>query len=198
VIVNGRIQRLTFSLAEADAVYGAASPNDSLKAVDFKASRATATGPELSQYKIIHFATHGVLNSKHPELSAILLSMIDETGRPVDGLLQLHEIYNLNLPAEMVVLSACETGIGKEIRGEGLIALTRGFMHAGAARVVASLWKVNDAATAELMAQFYREMFANGKRPAEALKEAQLSIAKQKRWRHPYFWAAFVLQGEWR
>jgi CHAT domain-containing protein len=71
-------------------------------------------------------------------------------------------------------------------------------MHAGAARVVASLWKVNDAATAELMAQFYREMFANGKRPAEALKEAQLSIAKQKRWRHPYFWAAFVLQGEWR
>ena len=198
VIVNGRIQRLSFSLAEADAVYGAASPNDSLKAVDFKASRATATGPELSQYKIIHFATHGVLNSKHPELSAILLSMIDETGRPVDGLLQLHEIYNLKLPAELVVLSACETGIGKEIRGEGLIALTRGFMHAGAARVVASLWKVNDAATAELMAQFYREMFTNGKRPAEALKEAQISIAKQKRWRHPYFWAAFALQGEWR
>ena len=198
VIVNGRIQRLNFSLAEADAVYGAAAPNDSLKAVDFKASRATATSAELSQYKIIHFATHGVLNSKHPELSAILLSMIDETGRPVDGLLQLHEIYNLNLPAEMVVLSACETGIGKEIRGEGLIALTRGFMHAGAARVVASLRKVNDAATAELMAQFYHEMFANGKRPAEALKEAQNSIAKQKRWRHPYFWAAFVLQGEWR
>lgn len=198
LIVNGRIQHLFFSAMEADAVYGAASPDVSLKATGFKASRATATDPELSQYKIIHFATHGVLNSKHPELSGILLSMIDETGRPVDGFLQLHEIYNLKLPAELVVLSACETGIGKQIRGEGLIALTRGFMHAGAVRVVASLWKVDDAATAALMAQFYKEMFTNGKRPAEALKEAQISIAKHKRWRDPYFWAGFVLQGEWR
>jgi len=185
-------------LMEADAVYGAAPPNDSLKAVGFKASRATAMDPALSQYKIIHIAAHGVLNSKHPELSAILLSMIDEQGRPVDGLLQLHEIYNLKLPAELVVLSACETGVGKQIRGEGLIALTRGFMYAGAVRVVASLWKVDDAATAALMAQFYKEMFANGKRPAEALKEAQISISKQKRWRDPYYWAGFVLQGEWR
>jgi CHAT domain-containing protein len=198
LIVNGRIQRLMFSSAEADAVYAAASPNDSLKAVGFKASRAMATAPELSQYKFIHIATHGVLNSKHPELSGILLSMIDETGRPVEGFLQLHEIYNLKLPAELVVLSACETGIGKQIRGEGLIALTRGFMYAGAERVVASLWKVDDAATAALMAQFYKEMFANGKRPAEALQAAQLSIAKNKRWRDPYYWAGFVLQGEWR
>ena len=198
LIVNGRIPRLKFALMEADAVYGAASPNDSLKAVGFKASRATAMDPALSQYKIIHIAAHGVLNSKHPELSAILLSMVDETGRPVDGLLQLHEIYNLKLPAELVVLSACETGVGKQIRGEGLIALTRGFMYAGATRVVASLWKVDDAATAALMAQFYKEMFANRKRPAEALKEAQISIAKQKRWRDPYYWAGFVLQGEWR
>ena len=198
LIVNGRIPRLKFALMEADAVYGAAPPNDSFKAVGFKASRATATDPVLSQYKIIHIAAHGVLNSKHPELSAILLSMIDETGRPVDGLLQLHEIYNLKLPAELVVLSACETGVGKQIRGEGLIALTRGFMYAGAVRVVASLWKVDDAATAALMAQFYKEMFANGKRPAEALKEAQISISKQKRWRDPYYWAGFMLQGEWR
>jgi len=198
LIVNGRIQRLMFSAAEADAVYAAASPYDSLKAVGFKASRATAIGPELSQYKFIHIATHGVLDTKHPELSGILLSMIDETGRPVDGFLQLHEIYNLKLPAELVVLSACETGIGKQIRGEGLIALTRGFMYAGAVRVVASLWKVDDAATATLMAQFYKEMFANGKRPAEALQAAQISIAKYKRWRDPYYWAGFVLQGEWR
>jgi CHAT domain-containing protein len=198
LIVNGRIPRLQFASMEADAVYGAASPNDSLKAVGFKASRATAMDPALSQYKIIHIAAHGVLNSKHPELSAILLSMIDERGRPVDGLLQLHEIYNLKLPAELVVLSACETGVGKQIRGEGLIALTRGFMYAGAVRVVASLWKVDDAATAALMAQFYKEMFANGKRPAEALKEAQISISKQKRWRDPYYWAGFMLQGEWR
>lgn len=198
LIVNGRIPRLKFALMEADAVYGAASPNDSFKAVGFKASRATAMDPALSQYKIIHIAAHGVLNSKHPELSAILLSMIDERGRPVDGLLQLHEIYNLKLPAELVVLSACETGVGKQIRGEGLIALTRGFMYAGAVRVVASLWKVDDAATAALMAEFYKQMFAGGKRPAEALKEAQINISKQKRWRDPYYWAGFMLQGEWR
>ena len=195
---DGRIPRLVFSLTEADAVYSAAPQTDSLKATAFKASRATATSPELSQYRIIHIATHGWVNSKHPELSAILLSMVDETGAPVDGILQLHEIYNLKLPAELVVLSACETGIGKQIRGEGLIALTRGFMYAGAARVVASLWKVDDSATAALMARFYKEMFTNGKTPAAALKAAQNYISEQKRWRDPYYWAGFVLQGEWR
>src|SRR4029079_3259197 len=123
LIVNGRIPRLKFALMEADAVYGAASANDSFKAVGFKASRATAMDPALSQYKIIHIAAHGVINSKHPELSAILLSMIDEQGRQSDGLIERHEIYNRKLPAELVVLSACETGVGKQIRGEGLIAL---------------------------------------------------------------------------
>ncbi len=198
VMVNGRIQRLMYSMEEANAVYAASSSPDSLKAIGFQASRATATSPELSQYRIIHIAAHGVLNSKHPELSGILLSLIDENGKPVEGFLQLHEIYNLKLPAELVVLSACETGIGKQIRGEGFIALTRGFMYAGAARVVASLWKVDDSATAALMAHFYREMFKNGRRPAEALKEAQIAISREKRWRHPYYWAGFVIQGEWR
>ena len=198
VAVNGRIQRLPFSRAEAEAVYAASPQADSWKVTGFKASRATATDPELSQYRIIHIATHGVVNSKHPELSGILLSMVDETGKPIDGFLQLHEIYNLKLPAELVVLSACETGIGKQIRGEGLIALTRGFMYAGAARVVASLWKVDDSATAELMAQFYKEIFTNGKRPAAALQAAQRHVSQRKRWREPYYWAGFVLQGEWR
>ncbi len=198
ISINGRIERLQFSRAEAEAVYAAAPQADSWKVTGFDASRATATSPELSQYKIIHIATHGLVNSKHPELSGILLSLVDETGKPVDGILQLHEIYNLNLPAELVVLSACETGIGKQIRGEGLIALTRGFMYAGAARVVASLWKVDDSATAELMAQFYKEIFTHGKRPAAALQAAQLHVSKQKRWREPYYWAGFILQGEWR
>ena len=198
ITVNGRIERLQFSRAEAEAVYSASPQADSWKVTGFKANRTTATGTELSQYKIIHIATHGVVNSKHPELSGILLSMVDETGRPVDGFLQLHEIYNLKLPAELVVLSACETGIGKEVRGEGLIALTRGFMYAGAARVVASLWKVDDSATAALMAQFYKEIFANGKSPAAALQAAQRHVSEHKRWREPFYWAGFVLQGEWR
>ena len=103
------------------------------------------------------------------------------------------------MPADMVVLSACQTGVGKRIKGEGLIALTRGFMYAGAARVVASLWKVDDSATADLMDQFYKEIFTNRKPPAAALRDAQIEMSKRPRWRDsPYYWAGFVLQGEWR
>ena len=195
---DGTLRRLSHSRTEAADISRHVPAKESLKALDFDASRATALSGELSKYQYIHFATHGILSLEHPELSGIALSMVDKKGQKQDGYLRLYEIYNLDLPAELVVLSACETGVGKQIRGEGLIALTRGFMYAGAKRVVASLWKVDDSATAELMAQFYKEMFVNKKRPPEALKEAQLSISKQRRWRSPYFWAGFVLQGEWR
>jgi CHAT domain-containing protein len=124
--------------------------------------------------------------------------MVDENGKEQDGYVRLYEIYNLNLPAELVVLSACQTGVGKQIRGEGLMALTRGFMYAGAARLVASLWKVDDAATAALMAEFYKQMFMNGKKPAAALREAQKYMSGQRRWQSPYYWAGFFIQGEWR
>lgn len=195
---DGTLPRLVKSRAEAAQISRLLPSNQSLKALDFKASRATALSGDLSKYQYVHFATHGVLSLEHPELSGIALSMVDEKGQKQDGYLRLYEIYNLNLPAELVVLSACETGVGKQIRGEGLIALTRGFMYAGAKRVVASLWKVDDSATAELMAQFYKEMFVNKRRPAEALQNAQVTISKQNRWRSPYYWAGFVLQGEWR
>jgi CHAT domain-containing protein len=154
--------------------------------------------PKLSRYRIVHLATHGVMDLQHPELSGVLLSMVDKNGKEKNGYLGLNEIYNLNWPAELVVLSACETGIGKEIKGEGLITLTRGFMYAGAARVVASLWKVNDRATAELMAEFYHQMIVNRTTPAAALRTAQLKLSRQQRWQNPHFWAGFVLQGEWR
>jgi CHAT domain-containing protein len=108
----------------------------------------SATSRELSQYRIVHFATHGLLDSQHPELSGLVLSLVDESGKPQNGFLRLHDIYNLNLPVELVVLSACNTGLGKDVRGEGLVGIVRGFMYAGAARVVASLWKVDDEATA--------------------------------------------------
>lgn len=192
------LARLAFSRREANAIMASAPAGGGMLALGFQASRATATGPELSQYRVVHFATHGLLNSEHPELSGVILSLFDEGGRRQDGFLELHEIYNLNLPAELVVLSACQTALGKDVRGEGLVGLTRGFMYAGARRVVASLWKVDDSATAELMGQFYREMLGKGLRPAEALRAAQLHMWQQRRWRSPYFWAAFVLQGEWR
>lgn len=197
---DGRLElpRLRFSRQEADAILAVTPPGSGLRAVDFQASRATATSPELSQYRIVHFATHGLLNSEHPELSGLVLSLVDKNGKPQEGFLELQDIYNLNLPADLVVLSACETGLGKEISGEGLMGMTRGFMYAGASRVVASLWKVSDAATAQLMAEFYRAMEKDHLAPAAALRAAQVRMWKQKRWSSPYYWAAFQIQGEWK
>jgi CHAT domain-containing protein len=195
---RGGFSRLPFSREEADAISALAPKNSSMKATDFRANRSTATSGELSHYRIIHFATHGLLNSERPELSGLVLSLVDENGRAQDGFLLMHEIYNLNLPADVVVLSACQTALGKQIRGEGLVGLTRGFMYAGAQRVVASLWNVDDLATAQLMKRFYRGMLKEGLRPAAALRAAQLETLKQKRWSSPFFWAAFTIQGEWK
>lgn len=192
------ISRLLSSREEADAIMAVAPAGTRMKATDFGASRATATSAELGQYRIVHFATHGLLNSEHPELSGLVLSLVDEQGKSQDGFLRLHDIYNLNLPVDLVVLSACSTGLGKEVRGEGLVGIVRGFMYAGAARVVASLWKVDDEATAELMKRVYQQMLQGGLTPAAALRAAQIDMWKQKRWRAPYYWAAFVLQGEWK
>jgi CHAT domain-containing protein len=112
--------------------------------------------------------------------------------------MRLHEIYHLRLNADLVVLSACQTGLGKEMRGEGLIGLTRGFLYAGAPRVMASLWQVDDAATAALMKSFYRGVLVQKLTPAAALRAAQIEMLKRKGWAAPYYWGAFVLQGEWR
>jgi CHAT domain-containing protein len=192
------LPRLVFSRREATAIMVSAKAGEAMEAVDFQASRETAMSTNLSQYKIVHFATHGLLDNEHPELSGLVLSMIGPDGKPQNGFLDLEDIYNLNLPADLVVLSACETGLGKEISGEGLVGLTRGFMYAGASRVVASLWQVDDAATAQLMGTFYKAMLKDGLRPAAALRQAQMELRKQKRWQHPYYWAAFTLQGEWK
>ena len=191
-------ERLALSRLEAELITTLASRGQPLKALDFTASRATATSRELAQYRIVHFATHSLMNNQHPELSGIVLSLVDEQGQPQDGFLRLYEIYNLKLAADLVVLSACQTALGREIKGEGLVGLTRGFMYAGAPRVVASLWKVGDKATAELMKRFYQKMFTDGLRPAAALRAAQVSMLKERQWQAAYYWAGFVLQGEWR
>ena len=192
------LPRLLSSREEAKAIVSLAPSGSALVATGFDASRAKALSPELGQYRIVHFATHGVLNDEHPALSGIVLSLMDRAGRPQNGFLRLHDIYNLHLPAELVVLSACDTGLGRDVKGEGLVGLARGFMYAGAARVVASLWKVDDEATAVLMTHFYRQMLQDGKPAAAALRDAQITIWKQQRWSAPYYWAAFVMQGEWK
>jgi CHAT domain-containing protein/Tfp pilus assembly protein PilF len=190
--------RLASTRREAQAIMAATPGRHNLEALDFKASRALAISPELAQYKVLHFATHGLLDTKNPELSGLVFSLVDDHGSPQIGYLSLQDIYNLNLPVDMVVLSACETALGKGVRGEGVIGLTRGFMYAGAFRVVASLWKVNDVATSKLMERFYRAMEQDHMRPAAALRNAQLEMRSQKRWAAPYYWASFELQGEWR
>ncbi|HWO03068.1 MAG TPA: tetratricopeptide repeat protein [Blastocatellia bacterium] len=190
--------RLRFSRQEADEITRLAPAAKRLAALDFVASRTTATSPTLAEYRIVHFATHGLINNQHPELSGIVLSLVDEKGQPQNGFLRLYEIYNLKLEADLVVLSACQTALGKEIKGEGLVGLTRGFMYAGAPRVVSSLWQVDDRATAELMKRFYQGILGQGLRPAAALRAAQISMQNETRWRAPHYWAAFTLQGEWK
>lgn len=183
---------LPFSRVEARSILALAPASERLGALGLDASRKTVLSGKLGRYRIVHFATHGVLDPEHPELSKLVLSPVDG-----EGFLRAHEIYRLDLPADLVVLSACSTGLGKEIRGEGLVGLTRGFQYAGARGVLVSLWEVGDRATAELMRLFYREMLQRGQTPAAALRTAQISL-REAGWRAPYYWAGFVLQGDWR
>jgi CHAT domain-containing protein len=192
------LRRLLFTRDEAEAILAMTPPSSGLKAFDFQATRKLATSAALGHYRILHFSTHGLLDGKHPELSGLVFSLVDERGQPQDGFLRLHEIYNLKLNADLVVLSACQTALGEEVKGEGLIGLTRGFMYAGAPSVVASLWQVDDGATAQLMKVFYRGLLQEQLPAAAALRAAQVEMMKKKHWQSPYYWAAFVLQGEWR
>ena len=191
--------RLLSSRREAEAIAALTREGERLKALDFAANRATAMSDELSQYRIVHFATHGLLNSQHPALSGVVLSLVDERGEDRRGFLSAADVFGLRLSADLVVLSGCRTGLGKVVAGEGVVGLTRAFLHAGATQVVASLWPVDDAATAELMRRFYEGML--GKRrlsPAAALREAQLAVRGQRRWQSSFYWAGFQVQGEWR
>jgi CHAT domain-containing protein len=190
-------ERLLASRREADTIVALAGKDRSLEAVDFDASRELVASDALGEYQFLHFATHGLLNSRSPELSGLVFSLVDRQGNPQNGFLEAQAIYNLKLGADLVVLSACQTALGKEIRGEGLVGLSRGFMYAGVPRVIASLWKVPDQATTELMQNFYRGILKQGLQPAAALRAAQYSMWKESRRSSPYYWAGFTLQGEW-
>ncbi|WP_348539911.1 MULTISPECIES: tetratricopeptide repeat protein [Spirulina sp. CCY15215] len=190
--------RLQNTRTEAEKILALVPDSQKLQALDFQASRATATNPNLAQYQILHFATHSILDPVNPELSGVVLSLFDETGTFQNGFLRLHDIFNLNLPAELVVLSASKTGLGEDIKGEGLVGLTRGFMYAGAKRVVASLWDISDLATSEMMGEFYRRMLVEKQNPVQALRAAQLAMWNSEQWQSPYYWAAFTIQGDWQ
>src|SRR5262249_48125453 len=194
---GGNWTRLPLTRQEAEQIVALSSKSEAKLALDFDANLSTATAPHIGEYRILHFATHALFNDERPELSGLVLSLVNEKGEPRNGFLSLPEVFNLNLAADLVVLSACQTGLGKDIRGEGVVGLTRGFMYAGAPRIVASLWVVRDKDALELMVRFYSAILREKLRPAAALRNAQVSMWREGRW-SANRWAGFVFQGEWR
>ena len=190
------LPRLAGARREAHEILSLAPPSSRFAALDFEANLASVTSPAMAQYQIIHLATHAFVDPEHAELSSVALSLVNSEGRRREGMLRLRDIYNLRWNADLVVLSACETALGQEIRGEGLVGLARGFMYAGVPRVAASLWKIDDRQTAELMRRFYRRLLApHPAAPAAALRAAQLETFEQS---GGWEWAAFTLTGDWR
>lgn len=196
--VEVNLPRLPSALQEARAISAQAPWGAARVVKDFDANKTAVMNGEFNGYRVLHFATHAVVNDGQPELTGVALSLVDERGDKQSGFLRSPDLYKLNLSADLVVLSACRTALGKQVGGEGFVGLTRGFMYAGARSVLASLWKVDDEATAELMSHFYHAMLIEGLPPPAALRKAKQAMQADPRWGHPFFWAAFVLQGEYR
>ncbi len=196
--LNGRLGRLPASAEEAQAIVDVARSVGVAPPVHrgFDATRELVIGGALGEYRILHFATHGLVDAEDPSLAGLVLSLYDDRGRPRDGLLRVRDLHGLRLSADLVVLSACRTALGQEIRGEGLVGLVDGFFAAGANHLLVSLWDVDDRATAELMERFYRHLLLEGRRPADALRRAQVELRDETEWNSPAYWAAFVTVGD--
>jgi len=189
------LTRLFHAKRELDSLREVAGER-SLIVREYDATRERFLNTDFTQFEILHLVTHGYYNQKHPENSGLVLTDVNRDQKHLPGFIGLRDIYELRAPVLLVVLSACQTALGENVRGEGIMGLTRGFMHAGASSVVASLWDVDDRATAELMKLFYSNMLQHGMKTGEALRVAQNSIRQRPEWRSPHYWAAFTLQGE--
>ncbi len=187
-----RMRRLPASAVEAEAIVSLVN-DDALLLIGADANRERVANAGLDQYQILHFATHAISDSEDPALAMLALSRFGSDGRPLDGTLQSYEIAQTKLNADLVVLSACETALGRAIAGEGQIGLAHAFMRSGAKSVIATLWQVPDTSTARLMQEFYRQMLVEGRPAASALAIAQESHRRHSRWSDPYYWAGFQL-----
>lgn len=187
--------RLRFSLQEAEAISTLAPANRRKISTGFAATRQAALATPLASYDVLHFATHAEWNQSNPELSGIVLSMFSESGRPTNGYLRLNDIAHWRLSSQLVVLSACETALGQQLKGEGTMGLSRSFLSAGAGGIVASLWAVDDAATATFMRAFYEGYLNRAMLPSAAIAHARTVVQSQPKWTHPFFWAGFVYTG---
>ncbi len=192
------LPRLAASKDESETITNIVGASEADNYAGFAATRENLLNVKAENYKILHFATHGLTDEKRPELSGIVLSRFDEKGVKLDEFFRIQDIYGLNLNADLVVLSACETGIGKEVKGEGLISLNNAFLQTGAKSVMASLWKVEDGATLELMKNFYGAMANENLTPSQALRSAQIKLRENPQYSSPFYWAAFTVQGDFQ
>jgi CHAT domain-containing protein len=193
---QNELPRLFNTRFEAQSIASYLPPSQKRVALDFDARAEFVTKTDLSNYRLLHFATHALIDDETPELSGVVFSMVDKKRQPIEGFLLSGDIFELKLDADLVVLSGCRTGLGKPVRGEGFVGLTQSFMYAGTSRLLTSLWSIEDRATAQLMANFYKYHLEKKMPAAAALKEAQKEMIKGARWQSPYFWAAFTFQGE--
>lgn len=195
------LPRLLASRTEAkrvlDLAREARPSQDSVVYESFSADRNLLLQGELSNYRFLHFATHGLIDAADPQLAGLAFSNFDQDGGLRTGYLPARALYDVKIGADLVVLSACRSAVGQQLRGEGLIGLSHGFFVAGAQHLIASLWDVDDDASAELMFRFYRHLFQGEIDPAEALRLAQLEIRDETIWRDPKYWAGFIAIGDW-
>jgi len=193
------LMRLNGTRTEADQIAKLAKTSGGQADVwlDLDANEDNLDARDISKYRVIHVATHGLLNAERPQFTGVVLSLVG--NKTHDGFVRTDEVFNLRLGSPLVMLSACETGLGKEKRGEGVMGLTRAFMYAGAPTVGVSLWSVADKSTADLMTDFYRRLFSStqGTTSSGALRGAQLAMISGKKYSAPFFWAPFVLVGDW-
>ncbi len=197
------LARLAGTRTEADQIVKLAKTSGTQADVwlDLDASEDNMDTRDISKYRVLHIATHGLLNAERPQFTGVVLSLVG--NRSEDGFLRTDEVFNLHLGSPLVMLSACETGLGKEKRGEGVMGLTRAFIYAGAPTVGVSLWSVADKSTADLMADFYRRLLSTpssgpaGVSASAAMRDAQLAMITGKKYSAPFYWAPFVLVGDW-
>jgi CHAT domain-containing protein/tetratricopeptide (TPR) repeat protein len=192
------LDRLVRSRKEVESIESFLGAGRHEAMLDFYASPTLFRRPEISHFSLIHIAAHALVDGRDPEQTGIALSMVNERGQKQEGFLRVRDIYQTRLQAELVTLSGCETVLGKEVRGEGLMGLSRAFLYVGARRVLGSLWSVDDQATSAFMKHFYKALLRDNTSPPVALREAQQQIRNDTRWSAPYYWAAFALQGDWR